>query len=78
MGGVSEREVYTAAEHISIYRYELLAGGESLKMRENGAEVEDEEEADIKEEKKGQSLLSDFWRLCFLWAAGYLSQGDLI
>lgn len=38
VGGVSEhhtsREVYAAAEHISIYRYERLAGGESLKRRE--------------------------------------------
>lgn len=37
-GGLSEhhtsREVYAAAEHISVYRYERLAGGESLKRRE--------------------------------------------
>lgn len=45
-------EVYTAAEHISIYRCELPAGGEILKTREKGAEVEDEEEADIKGKKK--------------------------
>lgn len=61
-------EVYTAAEHSSIYRYCMsLAGGDSQKMRAKDAEVEDEEETDIKEKKKGQSLLSDLWSICLQW-----------
>lgn len=58
MGATQAKGVYTAAKHISSFRYELIAGSESVKMREREKDVDEYEKgAGIKDIERSKFIV---------------------